>query len=97
MIGEEVVISGGEALASDSKERILEIAGVEAIGKEWQEALHKITSLGRGLDDTDSKEVKRYLECINIHARTAREMVSLKKGIGAGDGEGFLKALGIEE
>lgn len=86
----------GEALASDSKERVLAVEGVEEIGKEWMIGIRKVHNLGSSIDETDSKEMKRYLECINLQARTAREMLSLKKGIGAGDGAGLLEALGIE-
>lgn len=86
----------GEAIVDDSRERLLSVEGVDEIGSEWLEANKKIKSLGLGIDSSDSKEVKRYLECINIQVRTAREMLSLKKGIGASDGAGLLEALGIE-
>lgn len=90
--------TGLDTLSEDKGEVVLGIESVDELGGVWQDDIALVKRCKGNVDEGSVDQVKKYLECVNILAKTGRELISLRKGIGSiGGGEdGLLKALGIE-
>jgi hypothetical protein len=91
-MGEEL-----EVIGRDEGERLVQVVGVEKIdelGTMWQEDIAKLKACGASIDETNPGELRGYLECMKLMGQIAKDLLVLKKGIGA-DGEDLLKSLGL--
>jgi hypothetical protein len=90
--------TGLDTLSGDKGEVVLGIESVDELGGVWQDDIGLVKRCKNNLNEYSVDEVKKYLECVNILAKTGRELISLRKGVGSigGSEDGLLKALGIE-